>query len=164
VSIITSSNWVGQTDQGIIIKAGYEFSIEVPQPTTVVLLLGIHPSREHTLLKYDAIETFPEAPGDHFIDTYGNRCSRFRLQPGTTVFRSVGFVHDSGLPDFKQFGARQHGVDELPPDVLPFLYGSRYCDTDLLAQDAWDLFGWTTPGFSRLQKICDWVNANVEFG
>jgi hypothetical protein len=48
VSIITSSNWVGQTDQGIIIKAGYEFSIEVPQPTTVVLLLGIHPSREHT--------------------------------------------------------------------------------------------------------------------
>ena len=69
MSIITSPNWIGQTDPGIVIKAGYEFSIEVPQPTTVVLLLGIHPSREHTLLKYDVIETFPEAPGDHFLDT-----------------------------------------------------------------------------------------------
>ena len=129
-----------------------------------MLLLGIHPSREHLLMKYDAIETYPEAPGDHFIDTYGNRCSRFRLEPGTTVFRSVGLVRDSGLPDFKQFGARQHPVAELPPDVLPFLYGSRYCDTDLLANDAWNLFGWTTPGFSRVQTICDWVNANVQFG
>ena len=164
MSIIASSNWVGQTDPGILIKAGYEFSIEVFQPTTVVLLLGIHPSHEHLLMKYDAIETFPEAPGDHFIDTYGNRCSRFRLQPGTTVFRSIGFVRDSGLPDYKQFGARQHGIDELPPDVLPFLYGSRYCDTDLLSNDAWNLFGWTTPGFSRVQTICDWVNANVQFG
>jgi transglutaminase-like putative cysteine protease len=140
VSIIASSNWDGQTDPGILIKAGYEFSIEVFQPTTVVLLLGIHPSHEHLLMKYDAIETFPEAPGDHFIDT------------------------DSGLPDYKQFGARQHGVDELPPDVLPFLYGSRYCDTDLLSNDAWNLFGWTNPGFGRVQTICDWVNANVQFG
>jgi transglutaminase-like putative cysteine protease len=164
VSIIASPNWIGQTDPGIVIKAGYEFSIEVPQPTTVVVLLGIHPSREHTLLKYDAIETFPEAPGDHFLDANGNRCSRFRLQPGTTVFRSIGFVQDSGLPDFKQYGTRQHGIDELPPEVLPFLYGSRYCETDLLSQDAWNLFGWTTPGFSRVQTICDWVNANVEFG
>ena len=164
MSIIASPNWIGQTDPGIVIKAGYEFSIEVPQPTTVVLLLGIHPSREHTLSKYDAIETFPEAPGDHFLDANGNRCSRFRLQPGTTVFRSIGFVQDSGLPDFKQYGTRQHGIDELPPEVLPFLYGSRYCETDLLSQDAWNLFGWTTPGFSRVQTICDWVNANVEFG
>ena len=42
MSIITSSNWIGQTDQGIIIKTVYEFSIQVPQPTTVVLLLGRH--------------------------------------------------------------------------------------------------------------------------
>src|SRR4051812_27819082 len=122
MSIIASPNWIGQTDPGIVIKAGYEFTIEVPQPTTVVLLLGIHPSREHTLLKYDVIETFRKAPGNHSPEPTGTRCSRSGPQPGPRVFRSIGFVQDSGLPDFKQYGARQHGIDELPPEVLPFLY------------------------------------------
>jgi transglutaminase-like putative cysteine protease len=161
---MTSPIWVENTDPGIVIKAGYELSIDVPQPTTVVLALGIHPSRQHTLLKRDFVESYPPAPFDEFIDGFGNRCTRFVLQPGTTTFRSIGLVRDGGVPNGRPYGARQHEVGELPPEVLPFLYGSRYCETDLLSQAAWDLFGWTHGGFDRVQAICDWVNANVQFG
>jgi len=164
VSIITSPFQTTGFVSGIVIKAGFEFSIEVTQPTTVLLLVGIHPSHEHLLLKRDAIETFPPAPGDIFTDSYGNRCARFRIEPGTTVFRSLALVRDSGMPEYRQVGARQHPVHELPPDVLPFLFGSRYCDTDLLSEPAWALFGHTREGWDRVQAICDWINAQVEFG
>ncbi len=33
-----------------------------------------------------------------------------------------------------------------------------------MIQMAWDLFGKTKPGWSRVQAICDWAHGHVEFG
>jgi len=164
VSIMSSPLQTAGLSPGILIKAGFEFTIDVAQSTTVLLLVGMAPGPEQAMLEQDAIETIPPAPGDFFIDAFGNRCARFRIEPGTTIFRAMGIVRDSGLPDSVQVDARQHPVHELPPDVLPFLFGSRYCDTDLLSEPAWALFGHTPEGWGRVQAICDWVHANVEFG
>ena len=43
--------------------------------------------------------------------------------------------------------AWQDAVEDLPEDTLLFLLGSRYCETDLLSQTAWQLFGGTAPGY-----------------
>jgi hypothetical protein len=43
-------------------------------------------------------------------------------------------VADSGLPDAIVPDARQHDIAELPDDLLVYLLGSRYCDTDLMAE------------------------------
>jgi transglutaminase-like putative cysteine protease len=53
---------------------------------------------------------------------------------------------------------------ELPNDVLVFLLGSRYCETDRLSEVAWSLFGSTPPGWSRVQAICDFVHGHIGFG
>jgi transglutaminase-like putative cysteine protease len=42
--------------------------------------------------------------------------------------------------------------------------GSRYCETDRLSQIAWDIFGQVSPGWSRVQAICDFVNRHIVFG
>jgi transglutaminase-like putative cysteine protease len=42
--------------------------------------------------------------------------------------------------------------------------GSRYCETDKLSQIAWDRFGAVTPGWARVQAICDFVNGYITFG
>ncbi|HTE86328.1 MAG TPA: transglutaminase family protein, partial [Dehalococcoidia bacterium] len=34
---------------------------------------------------------------------------------------------------------------------------------DLLLDEAWRLFGAVTPGYARVQAICDWVHANIEY-
>jgi transglutaminase-like putative cysteine protease len=44
-----------------------------------------------------------------------------------------------------------------------YLLGSRYCETDLLLQTAWQLFGGTTPGYPRVQAICDFVHNHIRF-
>jgi transglutaminase-like putative cysteine protease len=45
-----------------------------------------------------------------------------------------------------------------------YLLASRYCETDLLMQDAWRLFGHLAPGWPRVQAVCDFVNEYVAFG
>ena len=61
-------------------------------------------------------------------------------------------------------GAAQHPVQALPTDTLLFLLGSRYCETDRLADEAWRLFGTTPPGWARVQAICDFVHDHITFG
>jgi transglutaminase-like putative cysteine protease len=55
-------------------------------------------------------------------------------------------------------------VRGLPESALMYLLPSRYCETDLLMQEAWRLFGHLPPGWSRVQAICDLVNQHVTFG
>jgi transglutaminase-like putative cysteine protease len=42
--------------------------------------------------------------------------------------------------------------------------GSRYCDTEKLAEVAWNLFGHTPMGWGRVQAICDFVHNHISFG
>jgi hypothetical protein len=60
--------------------------------------------------------------------------------------------------------AQQHAVEDLPEETLGFLRGSRYCETDLLSQMAWDLFEKAPPGWARVQAICDYVHNHITFG
>jgi transglutaminase-like putative cysteine protease len=75
-----------------------------------------------------------------------------------------GTVHDSGLPDVVVPQAGQHAVEDLPAETLVYLLGSRYCETDRLSDIAWQLFEKTTPGWARVQAICDFVHSHVRFG
>ena len=59
--------------------------------------------------------------------------------------------------------AAQHPVEDLPEDVLVYLLGSRYCETDHLSDTAWRLFGHTPPGWARVQAICDFVHSHIAF-
>ena len=73
-------------------------------------------------------------------------------------------VRDSGVPDPVVPDAEQHPVADLPDDVLVFLLGSRYCDTDRLSDTAWSLFGNAPLGWARVQAICDYVHNRITFG
>ncbi len=72
-------------------------------------------------------------------------------------------VADSGEPDVIEPTARQIPVQDLPDDVLMFLLGSRYCDTDKLSQTAWSLFGSTPEGWARVQAIVDYTHERLRF-
>jgi hypothetical protein len=38
--------------------------------------------------------------------------------------------YDSGVPDLVSPDAREVPIQELPPEVLRYLYNSRYCEVD----------------------------------
>mgnify|MGYP003694585441 CR=1 FL=1 len=88
---------------------------------------------------------------------------RVLAPPGQLRIACDTIVADSGRPDRVDLSAEQHAVADLPHDALVYLLASRYCETDLMMDKAWELFGGTPPGWRRVQAICDFVHAHIKF-
>ncbi len=54
-------------------------------------------------------------------------------------------------------------VRDLPPEVLCYLYPSRYCPSDLMTSLALGEFGHLWQGMGRVQAIQRWVRQHVRF-
>jgi transglutaminase-like putative cysteine protease len=148
----------------MMIRVGYELVFQVPARTPMLLVLYTHPSRAASLREADQVHVEPGVPVEEFTDLFGNRCSRLVAPPGKLRLWNMTLIEDSGEPDEVRAFAQQQPVENLPPEVLPFLLGSRYCDVDRLTDVAWSLFGQTQLGWARVQAVCDWVHQNVQFG
>lgn len=146
------------------IRVGYELIYNCFQPNPMMLMLKVHSSRVSDLLIPDFIRSIPEVPISEYIDRFGNRCARIVAPAGQITITADATVRDSGLPDPVVPDARQLPVEALPDEVLVYLLGSRYCETDRLSDIAWNLFGGTTPGWPRVQAIVDYVHNHLTFG
>jgi transglutaminase-like putative cysteine protease len=146
------------------LRVGYDIQFEIPASVAMVALLNVHPSRVADLRGPDELCIEPAAQINSFIDSFGNRCARFVAQQGPLRLSSSTLIYDSGLPDRVSPDAREIPVQELPFEVLRYLYNSRYCEVDRLSTIALELFGAVPPGWSRVQAICDWIHTRVSFG
>ena len=122
------------------IRAGYELAYECPQPTPMLLMLNIHPSRRPDLLTEQVLRSRRRGARD-YVDGFGNVCTRIVAPAGRMTIATTFVIYDSGEPDVVRRDAAQHDIRDLPDEVLVFLLGSRYCDTDRLGDFAWAQFG-----------------------
>jgi len=146
------------------IRCGYAIRYDCPAPSPMMLMLSIRPERETDLLTPQVITTAPEIPLRHYLDAFGNVCTRLLAPVGSITFRANFLIHDSGDPDPDMLDQPQHAVDDLPDDVLVYLLGSRYCDVERLTDLAWSEFNATPPGGRRVQAIVDYTHRRLEFG
>ena len=146
------------------IRIGYEIVYECPQPTPMILTLNVHSSRAADLITTDNIVTIPATPLFGYHDSYSNWCTRIVGPQGQLKITADALFRDNGNPDEYVPGAMQHAVQDLPTDTLLYLLGSRYCETDLLMDTAWKLFGNGPGGWALVQNICDFVNHHIVFG
>ncbi len=146
------------------IKAGFDIAYDCPNPTPMMLMLSVHPSRTPDLLTPHQITFDPPVPAHDYIDGFGNRVTRVTAPAGLLTMRTKFRVQDSGEPDVQSPGAMSHPVENLPDDVLVYLLGSRYCETDRLGNIAWELFGNSPLGWGRVKAICDYVHDRITFG
>jgi transglutaminase-like putative cysteine protease len=146
------------------LRVGYDVTFDCPQGAPMILMLNVHYSRASDIVVPDHLTTEPSVPIRGYRDGFGNWCNRILAPPGQTRLTARGVVRDTGQPDPIVADAPQHAVEDLPEEALVFLLGSRYCETDLLTPVAWNLFGGTTPGWARVQAICDYVHDHITFG
>ena len=146
------------------IRAGYELSFDCLQPTPMLLQISVHPSRAADLATPGVIQFDPPTQASTYQDGFGNTCTRIVGPPGRLSISTEFVIRDSGLADAYEPGAIQHPIEGLPDDVLVYLLGSRYCETDRLSETAWSLFGNALPGWGRVQAICDFVHNHISFG
>jgi transglutaminase-like putative cysteine protease len=93
---------------------------------------------------------------------YGTRYMRLRAEPGPLAVNyeaTVDIAHHAESP------ARllEVPVAQMPPDVLQYIYPSRYCQSDRLHRFATREFGHLRQGYWRVQAILDWVRHRTQF-
>jgi transglutaminase-like putative cysteine protease len=148
----------------MLIRTGYDIRYETDVATPLMAMLSLHPSRNRDLRTPHRIVTHPEVPMYNYTDAFGNVCTRLTVPEGGLTLRCDFVIEDSFQKDPYSPDAIQHPVEDLPDDVLVYLLGSRYCETDRLSDTAWSLFGHVPPGWERVQAIVAFTHNHIEFG
>lgn len=92
----------------------------------------------------------------------GGRSIRVTAQPGlfsldyaATVALQVAAIDSSQVPETP--------YTQLPPEVLPYLNPSRYCESDRIGRFAYKTFEGIPTGYARVAAVADWVYKNIEY-
>jgi len=154
----------------MLIRSEYDIQFHLPAPLTVVAMLRLHPSLdpahkegESLTIEHINLDTKREIEGHDYVDSFGNRCTRFSAPSGALRLAGGSLVDVAPNPDEVATDAVQNPVEGLPDDVLQYLLSSRYCQVDQMSQIAIDLFGSTAPGWGRAVAIRDWAHDHVRF-
>ena len=133
----------------MLIRLGYDIQFDLPTNVPYIGLVSVHPSRAQDLREPDEVTVEPATSVTYYIDSFGNRCTRFLAKQGAIRLYNSTLIEDSGEPDPIAPDARQIDVADLPEEILVYLLASRYCEVDLLSNFAAQQFGGSPLGWSR---------------
>ena len=104
----------------------------------------------------------PVVPQIHADPVTGNRYMRLRAEPGEL---KVSYAATVDLTHYYAEPAQlaEVPVRGLPPEVMGYIYPSRYCQSDRLLRLANNEFGKLWHGHGRVEAIRAWVEKHVAF-
>lgn len=147
----------------MLIRYGYRITIAAEQSLPLVTMMTARPERRLDLRAPERFYTDPGVPYAIHADMFGNLRMRLTAPPGDFTLSSDAVIADSGLADASFPDGQEMPVEALPDDVLTYLAPSRYCETDLLYDTAWQRFGGLPMGWHRVQAISDFVHNHLRF-
>jgi transglutaminase-like putative cysteine protease len=115
------------------------------------------------LVQHEQLDVSPPLQLHSYTDAASaTRLLRLRAEPGPL------HLHYEALLDISHYRSDPGNlvevwIPDLPGHVLPYLYPSRYCESDRLNNFAMAQFGSMWQGYSRVQAIRDWVLGHVQF-
>ena len=104
----------------------------------------------------------PITPVIYTDSTYGTRYMRLQAVAGPLTIRydaTVDLSHYVESPD----NLLEVPISALPSEVLPYIYPSRYCQSDRLGKLATWEFAHVQSGYPRVRAIQDWVRRRTSF-
>ena len=151
------------------IRYGYRLDIICETATPIITMLDVHPSfrseitAPDTMVARSIVNIRETVEAEKYLDAFGNLCRRLVAPAGGIILRAKGIIHHSGFPEDRDFTAVAAPPDVLTADLLPYLSGSRYCETDKLSGEAWHRFGKIEAGWAKVEAICDFVHKRIRF-
>jgi len=152
-----------ETTPRLRVHVGCTFDLATAPGAQLLLLVEPQPDGERVRLVRSGRLLRPAQEFRIFADPFGNRCWRVeahgpRLSIQYDAVFTTADAPDEALPD-----APAVPVAALPDETLPFLLPSRYCPSDQLIDEAWQRFGASPEGYARVQAVCDWLHAAVNY-
>jgi transglutaminase-like putative cysteine protease len=147
----------------MLIRYGYDITLSCAQQTPMITMMSVRDEFLDQLRIQSAVSTEPEVSLRVYRDQFGNTCRRFLAPAGEIRLHSDCTIEVDGLTEPVETWLGVTSIGDLPDEVLIYLLGSRYCETDRLSQFAWDNFGYLQPGYAQVQAICDYVHNHIRF-
>lgn len=104
----------------------------------------------------------PVTPVIYTEPTYGTRYMRLKAAPGQLTVRYGATVDISHYFDSPE-NLAEVPISQLSSEVLPYIYPSRYCQSDRLGKLVTWEFAHALPGYRRVQAIQAWVRRRTSF-
>jgi transglutaminase-like putative cysteine protease len=143
--VLTEMEYSAQSPGTLILNI---HALRTPHQTVISEIFSIEP--------YIKVEELVSANSD-------NRLMRFEIQEGTSIKVTYKATVDN-FCEIKDYSR----MDEIPvakmdPAVMPYLYPSRYCQSDKLYRLANHLFGHIINPFEKVSALTDWIYQNVQY-
>lgn len=136
-----------------------EFQISVPTP----FLMMLRPrSGEQQWIAREEYMLSPSVPVKEFTDRYGNLCQRLVAPSGNFSVKTSVVVETADSSDTAP-GAPFVEVQQLPDETLPFLYPSRYCESDRFSEMAASLGSGIAPGYDQCVAIVEYIRKTIRY-
>ena len=136
-----------------------EFNIPVPTP----FLLMLRPrSGWQQWVAREQYVFLPSISAIEFTDGFGNLCQRLVAPVGHFSVRTSVDIETADASDSAP-GAPFVEVQQLPDETLPFLYPSRYCESDRFTDMAASLVAGRATGYDQCTAIVDYVRRTVRY-
>jgi transglutaminase-like putative cysteine protease len=145
-----------------IVSVGCKLRYEVTTPATFLFNIAAARTPHQNLLS-EAFCLTPDTPYEECgTGSEINRVFRLSVQPGELYITYEANVElQPSVKDPPQLQETQ--LPALPPEVLPYVNPSRYCESDRLIRLVNQEFGELLPGYSRVTAVCNWTYEHLQY-
>ena len=136
------------------------YSVNNDVPTFAILKPQHEPTQS---IRQESIQFSRDSSVTEYRDEHGNVIYRMVLEPGEHFLTYDAIVMVPSVREDAFWSDVWVPINQMPSEILRYTQPSRYCDSDRLANFAWEKFGNFHPGLSRVLGICEWIHANIEY-
>ena len=141
-----------------------ELQYEVLAPATFIFNIQAYPTSNQVILEeslttdpFFDLEEFTGAGAEaKFVKLQVADKTKFKINYKATVDIQYKIIDEQKLLDTVP-------VAKLNADVIPYLFPSRYCQSDKLEKLATKEFGHIEKAYDKVSAISDWIYNNVEY-
>ncbi|WP_153799644.1 transglutaminase-like domain-containing protein [Foetidibacter luteolus] len=145
-------------------KVSSELEYQVLMPSTFIFNIQVSKASSQKVIE-ESLVVNPQLPVEEFISATGDaRFIRIRIKKPTTFSINYQATVDTRhiILDEKRH-SDEVPVDKLDTDVIPYLFPSRYCQSDRIQKLAFKEFGDIDNLYLKVLAITEWIYNNVEY-
>jgi len=141
-----------------------ELEYIVNDPTTFIFNIQVSQSESQTILE-ETLRIEPYFPSEETVAAPGDpRFLRVHIPEATTFTIAYSAVVNTHYQIIEQENLLESvPVVKLDADIIPYLFPSRYCQSDKFEKLAWREFGGIENDFAKVSAISEWIYNHVEY-
>lgn len=135
----------------------------ITSPSTLILNLHALRTQHQTVLE-EAFTIEPYIKVEELVPQHSqNRFVRLDIENPTDITINYRATVDNSFKKVDLSNQSMVSIATLDTDVLPYLFPSRYCQSDKLYRFASKKFGHIENPFSQVLALTDWIHSHVEY-